>query len=109
MSSTGKTVGWEPAEQSGFAKYIAEALAPLEPGGPAFNGPPGTYELIGPKISGNPEGWGFHSLIPHGALTLDPPLTFDGLREALLESPFEGIVWHHPDGRMVKLKRSPSA
>ena len=34
------------------------------------------------------------------------PITFDTLREALTgDFRFEGIVWHHPDGRMAKLKR----
>lgn len=33
------------------------------------------------------------------------PRDFDGLMTWLLAHPeFEGIVWHHPDGRMAKLK-----
>jgi hypothetical protein len=33
------------------------------------------------------------------------PLTFAGLRDWLLARPhYEGIVWHHPDGRRAKLK-----
>jgi hypothetical protein len=34
------------------------------------------------------------------------PRTFDEIREWLddPEFPFEGIVWHHPDGRMAKVK-----
>ncbi|MFF0467058.1 hypothetical protein ACFYPX_06380 [Micromonospora zamorensis] len=34
------------------------------------------------------------------------PLDHDGLRAWLLAHPdWEGVVWHHPDGRMAKLKR----
>lgn len=33
------------------------------------------------------------------------PRDWEGLREWLRDRPFEGIVWHHPDGRMAKLKR----
>ena len=99
--TTGKTMGWEPAEQSSFAKIIEEVL-PLYP---AIT--PGTYELIGPKINGNPEGHPDHGLIAHGIVPLvnPDPMTFETLRDALQSVPFEGIVWHHPDGRMVKLKK----
>ncbi len=105
---TGKTVGWEPAEQSAFAKYLAEATAALD------LQEPGTYELIGPKINGNPEGESAHRVVAHAlADVLDiPDRSYDGLATFLAAAPaMEGIVWHHPDGRMVKIKRrdfSPS-
>jgi hypothetical protein len=104
---TGKMVGWEPIEQSAFAKFHAEAAGNgwANPG-PPFK--PGTYELIGPKINGNPEGAEFHVLVPHAvALELpDAPRTFDELAKYLGgEFPYEGIVWHNSDGRMAKLKR----
>lgn len=100
--TTGKTVGWEPAEQSPFISYLAQAL-----GGPAF--PTGTYELCGPKINGNPENFASYVLLRHGAAQLpaDVPRDYDGLRQYLWVSRgglMEGIVWHHPDGRMVKIK-----
>lgn len=95
--TTGKRVGWEPIEQSAFAKVFAIADGIQIPG---------TYELCGPKVNRNPEGFDTHVLVPHGADTIsDLPLTFDGLATWLRESDFEGIVWHHPDGRKVKLKR----
>jgi len=98
--TTGKTVGWLPAEQSGFAIWIEEALTDrgdIEPG---------TYELCGPRVNGNPEGYTVHSLIRHGIAEItELPRDFDGLRDWLADSDFEGIVWHHPDGRMAKLKR----
>jgi hypothetical protein len=66
----------------------------------------GTYELCGPKVQGNPEGYEKHELVPHGCYQLtDAPRDYDGLREYLLARTIEGIVWHHPDGRMVKIKR----
>lgn len=100
---TGKTIGWEPAEQSGFAAVIAEAVSRAADG---LDAPPaGTYELVGPKVNGNPEGFDHHGLVAHGADELDAPRDFDGLRGWLLVRPYEGIVWHHPDGRMAKLKR----
>jgi hypothetical protein len=103
---TGKTMGWEPMERSSFAKYHAEAVAQS---GHEFA--PGTYELIGPKINGNPDRFAGHVLMRHGwaPLTLREdaqaaPRDYDGLREWLHARPYEGIVWHHPDGRMAKIK-----
>jgi hypothetical protein len=100
--ATGKTMGWEPIGQSAFAKFHAEAL-----GNPYERRRVGTYELIGPKVNGNPEATEAHELVWHDdAETLDAPRDHDGLRDWLLAHPqYEGIVWHHPDGRMSKLKR----
>jgi hypothetical protein len=97
---TGKTVGWEPIAQSAYAKYHAEAVADGKARAP------GTYELIGPKVNGNPEGTAGHELVRHDdAERLDVPRDFAGLRDWLLAHPrIEGIVWHHPDGRRAKLK-----
>lgn len=99
---TGKRMGWESASQSGFAKFIAEAVEATP------DLPPGTYELCGPKIQGNPEGFDRHVLVRHGWAVLHPPgLSFDALRDWFTGPDWvgEGIVWHHPDGRMAKLKR----
>ena len=35
----------------------------------------------------------------------DVPRDYAGLAAWLRACPWEGIVWHHPDGRMAKLKR----
>lgn len=65
-----------------------------------------TYELVGPKVQGNPERYQHHTLVKHGEYLLrDAPRDFEGLKSYLEASDFEGIVWHHPDGRMVKIKR----
>jgi hypothetical protein len=101
---TGKTVGWEPAEQSGFAKWVQAALD----GEHSSAWPTGTYELCGPKVNGNPEGFDEHLLIPHSMADVfeDVPLDYDGLAVWLHSHLYEGIVWHHSDGeRMAKLKR----
>jgi len=97
---TGRTVGWEPIDQSPFVKYWREAIDR-----PARQ--PGTYELVGPKINGNPEQLQRHELVWHNAADVlsDLPLDFDGLQEMLTGLSYEGVVWHHPGGRMAKLKR----
>ena len=68
---------------------------------------PGTYELVGPGVQGNPYELRKNRLCRHGADELpDAPRTFDAIRVYFAENPaYEGIVWHHPDGRMVKAKR----
>ncbi len=70
----------------------------------------GIYELIGPKVQGNPEGRTVHGLVhvvpwDESLRLLDVPRDFDGLREYLTRSAIEGIVFHHPDRRMAKIKR----
>lgn len=104
--NTGKTVGWEPIQQSAFVKYHAEALA-------IWVDPPaaGTYELIGPKVNGNPEKVESHRLVKHSLAEvtafLDGGRTYERVKEAMgycREDGVEGIVFHHPDGRMAKIK-----
>ena len=73
----------------------------------AFTGkePNGTYELCGPKVRNNPENFPEHVLVPHGADVWSyVPRTFSELRHYLYITDIEGIVWHHRDGRMVKIK-----
>lgn len=105
--ATGKTVGWEPMEQSAFAKWHMQAIEHLA--GLGIHLESGTYELIGPKINGNPERQEFHTLVRHRDAEALPvgSLSFEGLRDtvvALRADGVEGLVWHHPDGRMAKLK-----
>ena len=86
-------------------KYLFQAFDHTEYGD-------GVYEAIGPKIQGNPEHQTTHFLVcitpPETALRLiDPPRDFDGLRDWLAdpEHDVEGVVWHHQDGRMAKIKK----
>jgi hypothetical protein len=67
--------------------------------------PEGTYELVGPKVQANPEKHPEHRLIRHGSRILEEiPRTFEGLKGVLSALVIEGIVFHHPDGRMTKVK-----
>lgn len=95
---TGKTIGWMPVTDAPEDKWHREAF------NQAF--PEGTYELIGPKIQGNPEQSDTHRLVSHdqtGVLS-DVPRTFAGLHDYFTGKDIEGIVFHHPDGRMAKVK-----
>ena len=66
-----------------------------------------SLELLGPKVQGNKYGHPSHALIAHGEhILIDAPRDFDRLKEYFKEHPkYEGIVWWHPDGRKVKIKR----
>jgi hypothetical protein len=107
---TGKTMGWEPVGQSAFAKFHAEAVADGEPAGGAGAFEAGTYELVGPKINGNPERAAGHRLIRHADAEVVEPAGRDfeslraGVRRLAEEDGAEGLVFHHPDGRMAKIK-----
>lgn len=95
---TGHWPGWLPVGDGPDDKWHREAL---------IDGlVDGTYELCGPRIQGNPEGLETHVLVPHGSVVLlDCPREFGALKEWLKDKTIEGIVWHHIDGRMVKIKR----
>lgn len=101
---TGKTVGWMPVGDGPEDKYHRDGFA-YDTGEPLTDG---TYELVGPKVQGNPEHTLGAVLIPHGrgmAGAIDGvPRTFQGLLEWLRGKDIEGIVFHHPDGRMAKIK-----
>ncbi|OHB90221.1 MAG: hypothetical protein A3D89_03640 [Planctomycetes bacterium RIFCSPHIGHO2_02_FULL_52_58] len=107
---TGHWPGWVKVGWENNDKYYREALTSGDPTNVSL--PDGTYELCGPKIQGNHEQFDTHRLIPHGIYTLPAcPRDFDGIKEYLKTYPLstyprniEGIVWHHPDGRMVKIK-----
>lgn len=68
--------------------------------------PPGTYELVGPKVQGNPYELKRHVLWSHTQVEVtDAPRRLEALRRFFESFRQEGLVWHHPDGRMVKIKR----
>jgi len=66
----------------------------------------GTLELLGPNIQGNPEKLEMNVLVQHSCIIdyPDAPRTFEALRDWLAGKDIEGLVWHHPDGRMAKIK-----
>lgn len=107
---TGKVMGWEPIKGSGFSKLLEEAVEHRLENASV----PGTYELCGPKINGNPEGLPYHVLFPHSLAERYeiPDRSFAGLRMLLTSAEFngvEGVVFRHPDGRMAKIKRKDFA
>ena len=100
-SETGKTVGWLPVGDGPEDKWHREAFT-VDPPIPLRDG---TYELVGPKVQGNPERFDHHALIDHSeAEQTDAPRDYDGLRDFFAGEDIEGVVWHHPDGRMAKVK-----
>jgi len=104
--TTGKTMGWVPVSETDPAdRYMREAFRDECPAAmKAMSGE--TAEFLGPKSQGNVEGFPRHALLFHkdAAQYEDAPRTFDALREYLATHCIEGLVWHHPDGRMVKIK-----
>jgi hypothetical protein len=100
-STTGKIVGWVPIGDGPEDKWHREAMALryLDDG---------TYELLGPKVQGNPEKAEKHILLSHEDLWEEPMAvsdrSFAGLRAWLSEAGVEGIVFRHPNGQMAKIK-----
>ncbi|HET6326690.1 MAG TPA: DUF5565 family protein [Planctomycetaceae bacterium] len=100
---TGKRIGWRPVGDAPEDEWHREGFANLE------DKSDGTYELVGPKMQGNPENYTVHSLVPHTVERLriadQVPRDFEGLSAYLVGQDIEGIVFHHPDGRMAKIKK----
>jgi len=97
---TGHWPGWVLVDGGRNDKYHLEAWEKCD------NLQDGTYELIGEKVQGNPYGIKGHELVRHGAtFKEEPPRDYEGLKAWFESHEIEGIVWHHPDGRMVKIKR----
>jgi hypothetical protein len=94
---TKNAVGWVPVGDGPDDRWHREAPEP---------GSDGTFELVGPKVNGNRDGFLSHLLLVHGGMTYqDAPRDFEGLRAWLSTHQIEGLVWHHADGRMAKIKR----
>jgi hypothetical protein len=106
---TKKAMGWEPIHQSSFSRWHAEALwnERITGRGSRPDGwRTGTYELLGPKINGNPESVVTHWLLRHASAAQVPeaPCDYAGLAEWLPKTGWEGLVFHHEDGRYCKIK-----
>ncbi len=111
---TGKKMGWVPVGDGPDDAAHREAWDSMEWVSSIKLDQEFTCELLGPKIQGNPERCDKHILIAHSAmlpyvaaterLQLLVPRTFDDLRAWLEGKDMEGIVFHHPDGRMAKIK-----
>ena len=69
--------------------------------------PDGTYELCGEKIKNNPERVDGHQLIKHGSIEFPGVVpTFAFIKNFFFDRDIEGLVFHHPDGRMCKIRKS---
>jgi hypothetical protein len=87
-------------------KYHLEAFNKLS------NKIDGTYELIGPKINGNPENLGEHILELHGSrevvdISYNEENIFDKIREYLQPRDIEGLIFKNTlTGDMFKIRKS---
>lgn len=123
-SLTGKHFGWEPISQSPFFKFWQEAIGQrpldcdiIDMRESAYEF--GTYELLGPKINGNPEKLKRHRLMPHAHaqqlgdiqhleldLVEDVEVAYAELKRALFYLPVEGVVFKDRKmQRFAKLRR----
>lgn len=111
---TGHWPGWVPADENNpghkwhcqALKNSMRALYQYPDGTHSFGAMDATYEICGPHFQGNPEKMVWDILIRHGFDPLETaPRTFDELKAWLADKDIEGIVWHHPDGRMAKIKK----
>jgi hypothetical protein len=110
-SITDKAFGWEPVARSPFFKAWQEAMIKqpldcdiLDTRDGMYE--PGTYELLGPKINGNPEQIKGHRLMPHSRaqqlgdiqmleleLVQDPEQAYAELKRVLFYLPVEGVIF----------------
>lgn len=99
---TGHWPGWVPVGNSSADKWFNEALKTTK-----INFIEGaTYELCGERIGTNGENIDGHEFFKHGAVEYpNVPRDYDRLKKWLKPLDIEGIVWHHPDGRMVKVRK----
>lgn len=65
----------------------------------------GTYEAIGPHFRANPYELEKDILERHGIRIIDPPRSFEGLREYLTENYIEGIVFWKDGEPRCKIRR----
>lgn len=95
--------GWVPVskdkpEDRWHVQALAHAEEPLREAA--------TYELVGPALAKNPYGLERHELWRHGRETVAlADRSFEGLRAYLQTREIEGLVFHHADGRMAKVRR----
>jgi hypothetical protein len=69
---------------------------------------PGTYELCGPHLQGNPQALAEDEFIKHGSVVIEPgkfERTFEGMRAYLSAAPIEGIVFWLDGAPRAKIRR----
>lgn len=97
-TENGKLPGWVPVTPKD--KWHLEGIRSV------FAVPKATYELIGPKIQGNPYRCTVHSLFKHGSVMIYVvDCSFDGLKDRLMKHKIEGIVFWNEKEPVCKIKR----
>ncbi len=97
---TGHWPGWVPVRED-----APEDRWHIEAWSAADGLDDGTYELVGPKVQANRYALEHHELWQHGNDVVEVPRDFEGLRDWIASNHQEGLVFHHADGRMAKLRR----
>lgn len=65
-----------------------------------------SYELVGPDVDKNNYGLTTHELWEHASVVVEvKDRSYEGLKKFLIDMNEEGLVFHHSDGRMAKLRR----
>lgn len=95
--------GWVPVSDTDPAdKWLREALEGVTE--PLVED--ATYELVGPSLALNIYKLEKHELWRHGRDVVDlPDRSFEAIGKFMAENEVEGVVFHHPDGRMAKIRR----
>jgi hypothetical protein len=109
--SGGHWPGWIPVGEEPDSRWIREAYdnSCVWDDTETLQAPPldGAYEACGPRIGANAETLSQHVLIRHGDEVLELPIrSAEAIRHYLEQHPMEGVVFHHPDGRMCKIRRA---
>lgn len=102
---SGKQFGWLPISRDNPQdKHYINAFHNLKVSDP--NMPNGTYELVGPKIHGNPEDFYQLTLVKHTAFEIFYlERTYKDIKTFLFYYDYEGLVFHNSDGQMAKIKK----
>jgi len=106
---TGHHPHWVPADSNNPShKYFFEGFINTMKNKPIAHG---TYELVGPKVNKNPEGYDEHAVVNHNETFIYDfnkiEITYESLRKYLEPLNIEGIVFKHKlTGQMCKIRKS---
>jgi hypothetical protein len=95
--------GWMPCGDGDGDRYYQEAMHDYRKW---CHPPDDTYELVGPHIENNAEGFSRPTLVSHTRYRLYTcPVDYDDLKQFLRSFNYEGVVWYHREGRrMAKVR-----
>lgn len=109
--NTGAAIFWVPLGDGKEDRWVWEAITNACHGlGEQLPIKDGTYEACGPHFNGNNDGLPCDDLLRHGDWEyIDDACglrrNYGELRAWLDQRDIEGLVFHHPDGRMSKIKK----